>query len=327
MSIIRPNTNDGSRHQNDSVFVFVPKVLVGQNMVNRSQSKMKSQVPIYNIDSVDYRLLEVHRHDIEGSDIWNGYTWYEYEDALTIAQSGTGVDQVYQNQYAFQVDGVNQYLEGGTAYDFGRTTAFTTFGWIKCSGATNDVIIGRMTSNTGWQLEVTSTGYLRGKLGASGLDQMNFDGNVLVDTGSYIHCAMVYKGTGDCSGDGAEIYTNLVKNTLTINNNGSTVDWAGARNFRFGANNSGNYLATLFDEWYVVNKACSLSELGEAFNSGTPSDPEDWSFYNDVVGDWRFGDHILDDGTGSSGVIKDWTGTQDLTPYNTSASNIVSDAA
>lgn len=329
MSIIRPNTNDGGKHQHDSVYIFVPKLLVTQNMANRMvHAKVKTAIGVETIDGVEYRILEMHRHDVEGSELFNHFVWYDYETALAIKKAGTGVATVYQNTKSCSIDGINQHFNGGEIHNYGRGDAFTAEGYLKLTSASNDVLMGNMVSNVGWRIMVLSNGHLRFQAGASGIDAMSVDGNVDITTGSWVHWMVVYGGTGAAADDGVKIYTDLVKNTVTINTDNSSIDWAGARDFIIGGDSVGNYVPTKIDETHIWDAAFDDTQAAEIFNSGTPFDPSEHSLYEtNCTGDYRFGDNIADDCTHSSGQIVDHTGNGNLTPMNTSNSNIVSDAA
>jgi len=76
------------------------------------------------------------------------------------------------------------------------------------------------------------------------------------------------------------------------------------------------------DELAVFDDELTASEITAIYNLGTPTD---LTGHDHLEAWWRMGDDASDDLTGGTGQLTDQVGSNNLTPYNTTSADKVTD--
>lgn len=66
----------------ENVYVVVPSLSLTQGMKNRATQPFKSITVV--ITAIQYNIVELVKSDILLTDMFDGYTWYDAEDARYI---------------------------------------------------------------------------------------------------------------------------------------------------------------------------------------------------------------------------------------------------
>src|SRR5207302_428908 len=161
---------------------------------------------------------------------------------------------------AFSFDGVDDYVDFGTAVGNFGTSDFTAEFWIKTSSSRIEYVLGKRPGcghASFWDIRLDASGVLEAEVDqdAAGVNYLDVIGTRAVNNGAFHHVAMVRHGAGlvvyvdgvvDASGTGP--------GTASISNGGSvTAGKTGCSGF----NGSLHFFTGLLDELSLYNRALS----------------------------------------------------------------------
>lgn len=227
----------------------------------------------------------------------------------------------FQDRYAIQLDGVDEYLYRSESGYRGSDSSGSVSLWIKTSASSGDLFTTSDEASTIRYWSIRHEGIIR-VINRNGGDMTTVIGTSTINDNTWKHIVITSSGTA------YKLYINGVEDTLTGTNNGNWfADVTGRDNLVIGAlrrsTGTTGYSPGVFNEVSVWNKELSLAEISEIYNGGTPSNLNGHSASNNMVSWWRCGDDSLDDMTGGSGTIRDQIGSHHLTPMNTEAGDKV----
>ena len=248
---------------------------------------------------------------------------------------GTGISlpsstPSYQNEYSFQFDGVDDYIDCGDNdnLSFGNSStdsAFSISAWVKMTDATRFRVVSKFNGSNAEYAFFTSAA-----------DQLYF---VLYDNttssrisrytsstltsyeGTWIHLAATYDGGGSSSG--LKIYLNNTR----IDNTTSDVGAYNAMHNTSAPFEIGKYSTSsangLIDEVSVFNTELSASDVTTIYNSGIPNNLNDLS--TPPLSWWRMGESANWDGIRDWNLVDQGTGGNDAVTQNIADSERVTD--
>lgn len=242
------------------------------------------------------------------------------------------VVSVFENDYSVLFDeSLNQYAQAATnsEFDFDGSSPFSISMWIKPVTAVSSTmrnmlskLLGAAGNWAGYNIYL-----LNGKLSFIFLNtypsdqaQWTTNSTVGLSDNTWAHVVMVYTDKSTAAiyvDDSAQAATK----TGTLSGSISV-----ATKFTLGARPN-DYPSSLMwdgniDEISVWDKALSSGEVSTLFNGGIPTD---LTGMTGLTNWYRMGDNASDDLTGTTGQITDVVGSNNLTPYNTTSANKVTD--
>jgi len=204
----------------------------------------------------------------------------------------------YSNTYSLLFDGVNEYLECGSANElaFDYNQPFSISVWLKPTGfQSSDNIVSRHNSNVGWSLGLDVNGQLRFRLFAiPATKEITARSVAVMTTGSWQHVFATFDGTA--AAGNMKIYRNnvLLSTDYTLNNLGTTTTIpVGTVRTRIAQNAEAAQLYKGYmDELAIWNKELTSSDRSEIYNSGAPNNLLSVAAASNLVGWWRMGDGV-----------------------------------
>lgn len=221
-------------------------------------------------------------------------------------------------------DGSNDFATGGNILSHECSTPFSFAFWTKITDRFNFILSKRdNTANSrGYSMYITSSGLLEVCLcNTSGSSEILVYSDTVVYTANWRHIVVSYTGSGLASGvsiviDGVQDTTSVGSDTLGTNTivNAAEFNLSGRTN-----GDSGAFEGSLY-EVGAYNKALSLVEAQEVYNSGVPEDLQTLSTSADLTSYWKMGNGD------TFPTLADNAGSNDLTMTNMAADNIVFDS-
>jgi len=232
------------------------------------------------------------------------------------------------NEYSFQFDGVDDYIDCGlnANLSFGNTSSdfpFTFSMWVKVDDlSTSHGLIKRgdfsTTNNREQVFYIASDGSIANQIYSNG-QSLNRRGRKtstgLISPNTWYHIVWTYNGNSDYSG--IKIYLDGVR--VDNANNGKNT-YVAMKNtgfpFKIGEFINGN-----IDEVAVFNSELSTSDITTIYNSGVPNDisglsPLSW---------WRMGEAATFDGIRDWNLVDQGTGGNDAVTQNIAETERVTD--
>lgn len=237
-------------------------------------------------------------------------------------------------------DGSNEYLQADTASHLdwsGSTQSLTLMAWIRTTDTTggNQALVGRWVgenrclwwdvprnggSSVGFRIYISDDG--------SGAKK-NYTANVAINDGNWHLIAITFQGNGTGVDGTLKTYIDNAEVTPTKDTD-STCDrihYNSADPLLIGSltTSAYRYNGDLYGFTACVGKAFSLSEIQEAYNSGTAIHMSEHSCWSDIQanGCYLTFSELADDATGSTGTITDASGNGvSFTPLNTESGDI-----
>lgn len=228
--------------------------------------------------------------------IWDGTNWRGYNS------DGIAIPPI-ANTYSLSFDGINDYLDTGSKYDFvQQTCTFSLSLWLKFTNHASTAAIQGLLSTTYTSsfkgLYVFYDNRTSGKIlkvQNSAATAVTLQANNGITDNNWHHI-----GVTSLSGssfklyiDGSEIQSlSAPSTTVTSANNNLRIG-------RSDVSGGGHYFGGLIDEVSIYNTQLSGTQISDIYNSGRPTDlstysPQSW---------WRMGDsnsgtgNVTDDGT------------------------------
>jgi hypothetical protein len=194
------------------------------------------------------------------------------------------------NAYSINFDGVNDFVTYGNNYGFEVSQAFTVSFWVKPNNlSAGRCLISKCSNDAsviGYNIQhVITTGAIQLQMRAASNTLHAF--TTAVVAGVWQHVVVTYSGASNINGGRA--YRNAVIGDTPASAAlvGSMVNVA---EFVVGARNTNFPFSGNIDEVSVWNKALTLTEITELYNSGQPGDLNDHSAYANLQSWWRMGD-------------------------------------
>ena len=218
------------------------------------------------------------------------------------------------------LDGVNDFLNGGDVHKFDIATAFSIGIWVKPQNIADTRIIfskaGAAPDVKGWMLRHNATsGALFYQM--RGGNNRSFTSSASVAANTWQLVGFSYDGSNNISG--AIVYLNGVSGgTPPSGSIGGTM--LEGQDYIVGSRNGAFYFSGRFFQHTVWNKALNASEWLELYNSGVPIDPNNHSANANLISYNPLGEND------TFPTLSDDIGSADLTMTNMDAGDIVSDA-
>ena len=244
--------------------------------------------------------------------------------------TGAGATPSYQNEYSFQFDGVDDYIDCGDNdnLSFGNAStdsAFSISAWVKMTDATRFRVASKLNgSNAEYAFFTSAADQLYFVLYDNTTSNRisRFTSSTLTSyEGVWIHLVATYSGSG--SSGGLKIYLDNAR----IDDSFSDV---GAYNAMHNTNaifEIGKYTTSsangLIDEVSVFNSELSQSDITTIYNSGIPNNLNDLS--TPPLSWWRMGEAATFDGIRDWNLVDQGTGGNDATSQNIAETERVTD--
>ena len=246
--------------------------------------------------------------------------------------TGAGATPSYQNEYSFQFDGVDDYIDCGDNdnLSFGDSVTdlpFSISAWVKMNSSSGFRIISKYGIQQEYILAFNS-GSTANKLVFQLFDKVNtvYISKRSVNTyqsleGTWAHIVATYNGNS--SNSGMNLYINNT-NISTVNNNvGSYVAMHNTAAPLEIGKLSTNYADGLIDEVSIFNSELSASDVTTIYNSGIPNNLNDLS--TPPLSWWRMGEAATFDGIRDWNLVDQGTGGNDATSQNIAETERVTD--
>src|SRR3989344_3981735 len=244
------------------LMVVIPLWLLSFNIVDAAIISK----PLTNLGLVGYWSMNEGTGTVAGDGSGNG-------NRGTLTGGPTWVDG--KRGKAINFDGVDDYVNAGTAGNFERTNSFTVSLWIKRNPnptVTEAVVAKEVGSGTfqGWGLLIlggaANDPYRINIANTSGTNNLLVEYPRTNDSGWH-HVVFTYNGTSAASG--VFLYEDGISKTQTIIADTLSASILTATNFQIGARDGA---ASLFsgsiDEVRVYNRALSATEIQALYKSG-----------------------------------------------------------
>lgn len=232
---------------------------------------------------------------------------------IQLDSDGTGAVP-FENQYALDLDGSNDYIDCGGDADFsftdglGNDSAFSISAWVKLD--TNNKTRVAAKGNTEWLFGTGSSNKLSLFLWSNDSTSAYLakEETSLLATGTWHHIVATYDGSNTV--DGINLYragSSITTNTLTTGTYAGMAAQQGSLRIGQWELNS-SVMNGLVDEVSVFNYELSSSQVA-SLSSSDNTQPADISSLN-PLGWWRMGDHSNDSASdgGSVSTISDSSG-------------------
>lgn len=237
--------------------------------------------------------------------------------------SGGGGPAGFQDIFASQFNGSDEYVDVGDCMGFERTDSFSIVMWAKPKQVTFQywgAWIGKWAGSSpyGWMVQQQNGADKKLRFGMAnqdnGVNELFVEGDTVISDDVYRHFVCTYGGTSTPAG--INIYIGGVAESLTtlvdtldatiINSSDSYIGRSGGR-----------YARGLFSEIGVYDVELSSGQALAIYNSGVVADLRELSAGSDLIHYWRMGD-------GDSGTtITDLVGSADGTLVNMTRENFV----
>lgn len=238
-----------------------------------------------------------------------------WDNRITIFPSVT-----LNNAYSINFDGVNDVVDFGNNYTFEVSQAFSISFWVKPNNlAATRCLISKCSNDAnvwGYNIQhLITTGAIQVQMRTPISNTIHAFTSSLT-AGVWQHVVVTY--TGGSNINGTRVYRNA-----TVGDTPASAalagTWTNTASFIVGARNAAFPFSGKIDEVSVFNKALNQTEVSELYNSGQPSNLNDFSAYANLQSWWRMGDNDV------YPTISDQKGSVDGTMTNMTPSDIVSD--
>jgi hypothetical protein len=205
-------------------------------------------------------------------------------------------------------------------FDYEYTDEFSISGWIKASTGTSQRIICSKQEGTGnglgWRLASQTQLRFHMSGGASG-NRIEVRSATSTNTDTWLHF-VVTKSNG-LGASTVTMYINNALETPTLSSDTLSSTAIGAGNAQIsGRNTTSSAFVGNIDELAFWDKVLSSDEVGNVYNSGSPGNLEDLSFFGNCTGWYRMGDNT----SASFPTLVDETGNENATYTNMTADQI-----
>ncbi len=244
--------------------------------------------------------------------------------------TGTGATPSFENEYSFQFDGVDDYINVGNPSDlnFSADDSFSFSVWFKKgsqSGYGGAFIKKQLTSGffTGYQMYVVDDKVnFRIRQNSSNFHQIVDNNTHSINT--WVHYVVTYDGSRTNGGLGLKMYKNGVLLTSVVKS-GNFPSGSGQTTsiFGIGGDNVSGYISSTIDEVSVFNSELSASDITTIYNSGIPNNLNDLS--TPPLSWWRMGEAATFDGIRDWDLVDQGTGGNDATSQNIAETERVTD--
>jgi len=245
--------------------------------------------------------------------------------------TGTGATPSYQNEYSFQFDGVDDYIDCGdnNNLSFGDSVSdspFSISAWIKFDNiGSRQGIVSKFnaTNNCEYSFFLESNNTLKVYLFDGASTKIRGKASTVMTTGVWNYVTFTYDGQGGSTAyNGMKIYlngvdissSNVTLNTYTAMHNMSTPLTIGEY--------FGNYASGNIDEAAVFNSELSQSDVTSIYGGGVPSS---LSSYSSLISWWRMGEAATFDGIRDWDLVDQGTGGNDAVSQNIAETERVTD--
>jgi hypothetical protein len=226
--------------------------------------------------------------------------------------TGSGGTPSYQNEYSFQFDGVDEYVDLATSTNLNFSGSFTLMAWIKTDAiGSYQMIIDTSTSATtgnGYSMYLQASGKIRFWSYHAGF---SVDSLTTLSTSTWYHVACVHNATvNKIYIDGVLDNTNSYSNHTTSN----------TTNLRIG---NSSVLAGTFDgmidevAFFGTDESTNINAIGSTI-------PTDLTTYSPTTW-YRMGEEATFDGIRDWNLVDQGTGGNDAVTQNIADSERVTD--
>ena len=187
------------------------------------------------------------------------------------AVSGSGGGGGFTNEFSLDFDGVDGYVDLGSATTLNFVDDFSISAWIKETGNLNRGVFnsGNRSGSQGWLLYRTSTNKVAFKCAARTVTS-----TTSINTGDWFHVLGTWeKNVGGGTGNRIRIYVNgsLEATATRLSTNPPTYTGTIYNDIATPYNGSNEFLGNI-DEVSAFDKLLSTDEVNSIYNSGTPTD-------------------------------------------------------
>jgi len=244
--------------------------------------------------------------------------------------TGAGATPSFQNEYSFQFDAIDDYIDCGDndnlSFGDGVTDSpFSISSWVKMDTDTNFAICSKYstTSIIEYQFTFVSGGRLMFRLfdNASTVRIGRMTTDISSNVGSWTNFVATYDGSSTLAG--LKIYVNGIRADVTDSTSGSYTSMHNTTApFAIGKYAT-NYADGLIDETAVFNSELSASDVTSIYNGGVPNNLNDLS--TPPLSWWRMGEAATFDGIRDWDLVDQGTGGNDATSQNIAETERVTD--
>jgi len=226
----------------------------------------------------------------------------------------------WSDTYSFNFDGVNEGFSVGTTSDiqFEYNDPFSIAFWTKPTLTSAGWVYTNFSDDANFRgigLFVAINGKARLFIRNNGTNKIDTYADTAWTANTW--CLLVVTYSGNHLASGVNFYVDGVSSTKT-----TTVDTLGtnttvstqAATIAIRTNLSSQPFPGNLDELQIFNEELSAAEAAEIWNGGSPQDPQNYSFYADMIHEWRFGDKA--NYSGGVWTMPDQIGSLDGTSQN-----------
>lgn len=240
--------------------------------------------------------------------VYDGANWRGYASDFQILPA-------IANTYSLSFDGINDYLDTGSKYDFiQQTSTFSISFWVKFTNHASTTAIQGLLSTTytssfnGFYVfydNRSGNKTLKAQNSASSAVTLEVNNGITDNDWHHIGITSLSGGDFKLYKDGSEIDSLSAPTTTTTSAN---------NNLRIGRSDvsgGGHYFGGLMDEVSIFNTELTGAQINQIYNSGTPNDidslnPRSW---------WRMGDSNSGTGNVTDAGFFDNTATNNGASY------------
>ena len=255
--------------------------------------------------------------------------------ALSLPTIKTVAGSAFENLYALDFDGSNDFVDFGSGSTFtpnssGANTGFSVSFWVKTSFSRFGAMGKQAFPNYEWQILVDTGGTINWQVYGNGdgtikqtlVTDSSAGSFINVSDGNWHHIVCGFNLGSTSTSLVIFIDGVLFTDSLGSATYGSLGTWSAAINtaapFRLGGDSRG--MKGLMDEVSMWDKMLNNTQVQDIYNSGTPTD---LTGATDLIGWWRNGDPT---GTGAFPTIVDQsTNSNDGLMTNMTSGDIVTD--
>jgi len=226
----------------------------------------------------------------------------------------------WSDTYSFNFDGVNEGFTVGTTSDiqFEYNDPFSIAFWTKPKLTSSGYIYTNFNNAAnlrGIGLLVATDGKARLIIRNTSTYRMDTHTDTAWTANTWSLLVVTYSGNHLASGVNYYVNGSSSTKTTTVDTLGThTIVSTQAATIGIRTNLSSNPFPGNLDELQIFNEELSAAEAAEIWNGGSPQDPQNYSFYDDMIHEWRFGDKA--NYSGGVWTMPDQIGSLDGTSQN-----------
>jgi len=238
-------------------------------------------------DFADAILASEKVSDLSGNGYVGTPTNMENADFVTDTPGG-------RSRRSSLFDGVNEYITMGNVLGFEYTNPFSVSCWFKMSGTGADTLVSKQdnSTNRGWIIFLNA-GELNWQLVNGSGVRIAIKPSGTFNDGSWHHAVCTY--SADTPGAVADmvIYVDGVAQTPVVVEDtlgSNTILTSASLNIGARDDGAGLHYAGNIDDVTIYDRALTLAEVQDVYNSGLPRDNRLLSSASNIVGYWLMGD-------------------------------------